>query len=97
MKKMATIFNELPRWSFILSGLLVTNTTWATYKQHLCYKKSHGFIVSFRLALLCGADFLLWFHLLLWHCMLVQSQEEEGPDKQLINSVYMDSSSMELY
>ena len=28
---------------------------------------------------------------------LVQAEEEYGPDNQLINSVYLDNSSMELY
>ena len=27
----------------------------------------------------------------------VQTEEEDGPDNQLINSVYLDNSSMELY
>lgn len=27
----------------------------------------------------------------------VQSEDEDGPDNQLINSVYLDNSSMELY
>ena len=45
-----------------------------------------------------GHCFSLMFEKVLraWH-LSMQSQEEDGPDNQLINSVYLDNSSMELY
>ena len=44
----------------------------------------------------------LWIHMILIRLVihriqLFELQEEDGPDNQLINSVYLDNSSMELY
>lgn len=38
-----------------------------------------------------------WSDVQWWSAWVLQTEDEDGPDNQLINSVYLDNSSMELY
>lgn len=40
---------------------------------------------------------MILIRLVIHRIQLFELQEEDGPDNQLINSVYLDNSSMELY